>query len=72
MGKTLANFEDSEIKLFLQDSFMAQKNAGIGPHGYEQMIVEAEFNALPYEQYNGRISEWMKDSREYFERTILI
>lgn len=70
MGKTLANFEDSEIKLFLQDSFTAQKNAGVGPHGYESMIVESEFNALPYEQYNGRISEWMKDSREYFERTI--
>ena len=25
MGKTLANFEDSEIKLFLQGSFDAQK-----------------------------------------------
>ncbi len=70
MGKTLANFEDAEIKMFLQESFDAQKNAGVGPHGYESMVVETTFNAKPYEQFNGRISEWMKDSREWFERTL--
>lgn len=70
MGRTLANFEDADIKMFLERSFDAQKTAGVGPFGYESMIVESEFNAKPYEQYNGRISEWMKDSREYFERTI--
>lgn len=70
MGATLANMEDAEIKMFLDDSFVAQKSIGHGPHGYESMIVEGGFNALPYESYMGRISDWMKDSREYFERVI--
>jgi hypothetical protein len=34
------------------------------------MIAEGGFNTLPYETYNGRITEWMKDAREYFERMI--
>lgn len=70
MGRTLANFEDSEIKMFLNDSFNAQKNAGVGPHGYESMIVEGGFDAMPYDTYSRNISEWMKDSREYFERVL--
>lgn len=70
MGRTLANFEDFEIKSFLNTSFDTQKAAGVGPHGYESMIVEGGFNALPYDTYTGNVSAWMKDSREYFERII--
>lgn len=70
MGRVLANFEDFEIKNFLKMSFDAQESAGVGPHGYEKLTVVGNFDALPYEEYNGRISDWMKDSREYFERVI--
>lgn len=70
MGRTLAMFEDHEIKQFLRDSFDAQKKLGKGPHGYESLITEGKFNALPYEQYSRNISDWMRDSREYFERII--
>lgn len=70
MGETLANFEDAEIKLFLNESFTAQKNAGVGPHGYESLIVEGGFNALPYDTFTNNITDWMKDAREYFERVI--
>lgn len=70
MGKTLANLEDFEIRHFLNNSFTAQKAAGVGPHGYESLIVEGGFNALPYDTYTSNISVWTKDSREYFERII--
>ncbi len=70
MGRTLADLEDFEIRQFLADSFDVQKAAGTGPHGYESMIVEGEFNALPYDTYSRNISDWMTDSREYFERII--
>jgi len=70
MGRTLADLEDFEIRNFLNNSFEAQKNAGVGPHGYEQLIVEGGFDALPYDTYTRNISEWMKDSREYFERIL--
>ena len=70
MGRTLADLEDFEIRSFLDNSFEAQKKAGVGPHGYEQLIVEGGFNALPYESFTNNISDWMKDSREYFERII--
>jgi len=70
MGRTLADLEDFEIRNFLNKSFDAQDRAGVGPHGYESLIVKGSFNALPYESYSRNISEWMKDSREYFERII--
>lgn len=70
MGRTLADLEDFEIRHFLNNSFEAQKNAGVGPHGYESLIVEGGFDALPYETYTKNISDWMRDSREYFERII--
>lgn len=70
MGKVLANFEDFEIKDFLKTSFDAQESAGVGPHGYEKLTVIGSFDSIPYEEYNGRITDWMKDSREYFERVI--
>lgn len=75
MGSTLANFEDAEIKSFLVNSFEAQKKgneAGIKYNelGNNTMIVEGSFNALPYEGYSITIPEWMKASREYFERIV--
>ena len=70
MGRTLADLEDFEIRNFLNNSFDAQKAAGVGPHGYEQLIVEGNFDAMPYDTYTRNISEWMKDSREYFERVL--
>lgn len=75
MGSTLANFEDAEIKSFLVNSFEAQKRgneAGIKYNelGNNTMIVEGSFDALPYEGYSITIPEWMKASREYFERIV--
>lgn len=71
MGRTLANFEDAEIKMFLDDSFDAQANAQSGVFGYDaNMTVSGTFDALPYDTYARNISDWMKDSREYFERVI--
>ena len=75
MGATLANFEDAEIKMFLYDSFEAQKNAAAAGVLYNEigdnsMIAEGSFNTLPYDTFNGRITEWMKDAREYFERLL--
>lgn len=75
MGSTLANFEDAEIKSFLTQSFEAQKKgnaAGIKYNdlGDNSMIVEAAFNAMPYDGYGYTIPEWMKASREYFERVV--
>ena len=75
MGSTLANFEDAEIKNFVVESFEAQKRgnaAGIKYNelGDNNMIVEASFNAMPYDGYGYTITEWMKASREYFERVV--
>lgn len=70
MGKTLANLEDADIKMFLFNSFQAQEDAGVGPHGYEKLTVKGSFDALPYDGYTRNVTDWMKDSREYFERII--
>lgn len=70
MGRTLADFEDDEIHSFLDDSYDRQLAAGVGPHGYASMIASTTFNALPYDGYTSNITQWMKDSREWFERTI--
>lgn len=75
MGSTLANFEDAEIQKFLLDSFEAQKvgnAAGIRYNelGVDSFIVEGEYKTLPYEGYSITIPEWLKGSREYFERVI--
>lgn len=70
IGRTLGEFEDFEIRNFLDESFDAQERAGVGPHGYEKLTVSGTFDALPYDGFTNRISEWMKDSREYFERII--
>lgn len=70
MGRTLADLEDFECRTFLNNSFDAQDNADVGPHGYEKLTVKGGFNTLPYEQFTNNITEWMKDAREYFERII--
>ena len=70
MGRTLAELEDYEIRTFLDNSFTAQEAAAAGPFGYEKLTVSASFNALPYDGFTNNITDWMKDSREYFERVI--
>ena len=70
MGRTLADLEDLEIRKFLKDSFEAQEAAGFGPHGYPKLTVAGKFDTLPYETYQGNISTWVNDLREYFERTV--
>ena len=70
MGRSLAELEDYEIRTFLDKSYQAQEAAGAGPYGYEKLTVTAKFNALPYDGFTNNITDWMKDSREYFERVI--
>lgn len=75
MGATLANFEDAEINMFLKESFQAQKDGLANFVAYDElkdniMIAETEFDTLAYDTFAGRLTDWMKDSREWFERTI--
>ena len=73
MGRSLAEFEDFEIRTFLWNSFDVQKQVeedGGNIHGYESLIFEGTFNLLPYDTYTHNMSDWAKDSREYFERVI--
>lgn len=73
MGRTLAELEDFEIRDFLDNSFNAQANAGSMAVSFldsESLIVRGEFDALPYEGFTNNITDWMKDSREYFERVL--
>ena len=75
MGATLANLEDGEIKLFLTESGEAQQKAQRMGIVYDEldnspMFEVARFNTMPYQQYTGRITDWMKDAREYFERLL--
>jgi hypothetical protein len=70
MGRTLADLEDFEIRTFLDTSYEAQEEAGVGPHGYDKLTVSGSFDAKPYEGFTNNITDWMKDSREYFERII--
>ncbi|MCM1214006.1 MAG: hypothetical protein NC548_05750 [Lachnospiraceae bacterium] len=75
MGATLANFEDAEINMFLRDSFDAQKRGQANFVQYNElqdniMITETDFDLLPFDTYAGRLTDWQKDAREWFERTI--
>lgn len=70
MGRTLAELEDFDIRSFLKKSFDAQEKAGVGPHGYPILTVKGGFDAKPYDGYTNNVSQWMTDSREYFERII--
>ena len=75
MGATLANVEDAEINMVLKDSADAQRRGANTFVKYNELedaiqLVESSFSTLPYDTFNGRITDWMKDAREYFERTI--
>lgn len=70
MGRTLAEFEDFEIRTYLEASFQAQEAAGVGPHGYDKMTVTGGFDALPFDSFSNNVTDWMADSREYFERIL--
>ena len=75
MGSTLANFVDADIQRFVLDSFEAEKAgaaAGIPYNelGIDSFIVEGGYNTLPYEGYSITIPDWLKGSREYFERIV--
>jgi hypothetical protein len=73
MGRTLAEFEDFEIRDFLDASFDAQANAGsmaVSFVGSNSLIVQGHFDAMPYEGFTNNVTDWMKDSREYFERVL--
>lgn len=73
MGRSLAEFEDFEIRTFLWNSYDVQKAAqeqGVKIHNYDSLVEEGTFNLLPYDTYTHNISDWTKDSREYFERLI--
>ena len=70
MGRTLAEFEDSEIRTFLFDSFERMKKYPVALYDLDSSIVESTFNLLPYEQYSRNLTDWQSQSREYFERVI--
>lgn len=73
MGRTLAEFEDFEIRDFLDASWDAQANAGSMGVSFldnNSLIVKGHFDAMPYETFTNNITDWMKDSREYFERIL--
>lgn len=70
MGRQLADFEDFEIRNFLKNSFDAQEAAQSGPHGYEKLTVSGQFDALPPDTFAQNVTQWMEDSREWFERII--
>lgn len=70
MGATLGELQDFSIRTYLDNSFAQQIKVKQGPYGFGSMVAEATFDALPYEEYRNNITEWMKDSREYFERLI--
>ena len=73
MGRTLAEFEDFEIRTFLWNSYDVQKAAqaqGVKIHNYDSLVEEGTFNLLPYDTYTHNISDWTRDSREYFERLL--
>lgn len=73
MGRTLAEFEDFEIRDFLDASYDMQANAGSMGVSFldsNSLIVKGHFDAMPYETFTNNITDWMKDSREYFERVL--
>ena len=74
MGDALAQFVDTEISGFVQNSYEVQKAAETegrgGPHGYSTLVEDGGFNAVPYGGYAANISTWIGDCKEYFERYI--
>lgn len=74
MGNALANFEDIEIRSFLDESYdrqMVAKQQGLSDQfGYTNLVEEGTFSALPFGGFSNNISEWIKDAKEYFERIL--
>ena len=74
MGNALANFEDIEIRSFLDESYdrqMTAKQQGLADQfGYTNLVEEGTFSALPFGGFSNNISEWIKDAKEYFERIL--
>ena len=70
MGRTLAEFEDSEIRTFLFDSFDRMKKYPVALYDQQSTLVESTFDLMPYEQYSRNLTDWQSQSREYFERVI--
>lgn len=71
MGDALANLNDFSMRTFVEKSWNAQKTAeanGQALHGYQSLIEEGGFNAVPFAGYATNISTWMTDAKEYFER----
>ena len=71
MGDALANLNDFSMRTFVDKSWEAQKAAetnGQTLHGYQSLIEEGGFNAVPFAGYATNISTWMTDAKEYFER----
>lgn len=71
MGDALANLNDFSMRTFVDKSWTAQKEAeanGQTLHGYQSLIEEGGFNAVPFAGYATNISTWMTDAKEYFER----
>jgi hypothetical protein len=75
MGDALANLNDFSMRTFVQDSFNAQKDItrnehgfAVGPDGFESLVEEGGFSAMPATGYSNNVSTWMADAKEYFER----
>ena len=75
MGDALANLNDFSMREFVQNSYMAQKDAIKNEHGFAQsvdgmgkLVEDGSFNAVPATGYSNNVSTWMADAKEYFER----
>ena len=75
MGDALANLNDFSMREFVQNSYIAQKNAITNEHGFAQsvdgmgkLVAEGGFSAQPATGYSNNITTWMADAKEYFER----
>ena len=71
MGDVLANLQDIDIKMFVDDSFERNKNAKSGPLGYDECFIEeGSFSAVPIQNFGITIDAWMNQAKEYFERLL--
>lgn len=71
MGDVLANLQDIDIKMYVDDSFDRNKQSATGPLGYEEnFIEEGSFSAVPIQNFGITIDAWMNQAKEYFERLL--
>ena len=71
MGDVLANLQDIDIKMYVDDSFDRNKKSTTGPLGYEEnFIEEGSFSAVPIQNFGITIDAWMNQAKEYFERLL--